>query len=168
MNINLPKNLWVGIGCKLGSSAELLAWAVVQVLASYGLEKAAIAGFATIDRKAKEPGLISLTANWNLPLITIPAEILAQIPISDPSETVAKIVGTPSVAEAGAIAAAIISQGYCPTSFTGTLPKLFPKQIYQLPNQPGMVTVAIAQASQHLPPDKNRMSNCSPPKGANN
>ena len=148
MNINVPKNLWVGIGCKRGSSEELLHWAAVQFLEKYGLKKAAIAGFATINRRARELGLISLAAKWNLPLMAIPAEILAQIPVSDPSEQVAKIVGTPSVAEAGAIAAAIISQGYFPALFTGTFPKLFPKQIYKLPDQPGMATVAIAQASQ--------------------
>ncbi len=150
MNINLPNNLWVGIGCKRGSSEELLQWAVVQALASSGLEKEAIAGFVTIDRKAKEPGLIALVANWNLPLMAIPAEILAQVSVYDPSEKVAQIVGTPSVAEAGAIAAAIISQGYCPTSFTGIFPKLFSKQIYKLADQPGMATVAIARMS--LPP----------------
>jgi hypothetical protein len=149
MNINLWKNLWVGIGCKRGSSEELLQWAVVQALASYGLEKATIAGFATIDRKAQEPGLIALAANWNLPLMAIPAKILAQVPVSEPSEQVAKIVGTPSVAEAGAIAAAIISQGYAPELFMGILPKLFPKQIYKLPDQLGMVTVAI---SHHTAP----------------
>lgn len=152
MNINFPKNLWVGIGCKRGSSEDLLQWAVVQTLAIYGLEKEAIAGFATIDRKAKEPGLISLAANWNLPLIALPAEVLAQVSVSDPSEQVAQIVGTPSVAEAAAIAAAIISQGYCPTSFPGILPKLFPKQIYQLPDRPGMVTVAIGQV---FPPTRD-------------
>ena len=147
MDINLPKNLWVGIGCKQDSSEELLDWAVVQALESYGLAKEAIAGFATIDRRTKEPGLINLAANWHLPLIRIHLDILSKISVPNPSPVVAETVGTPSVAEAAAIAAVIIHQGYSPASFTGILPQLFPKQIYKLPNQPGMATVAIAQSS---------------------
>jgi len=119
----------------------LLHWAVLQTLETYGLEQEAIAGFATLDQKTQEPGLISLAARWNLPLRGISPEILARIPVPHPSSLVAEAVGTPSVAEAAAIALALQSNG------VGDLfPKLFPKQVYQLANQPGMVSVAVAVA----------------------
>ncbi len=57
-------------------------------------------------------------------------------------------MGTSSVAEAAAISAAMISLGNFPPLLSGVLPdllpKLFPKQIYRLANQPGVVSVAVA------------------------
>lgn len=141
------QSLWVGIGCKRGSSTELLVWAVVQALASYGLEKEAIAGFATIDRKTQEPGLISLATNWNLPLLGMSVDILSKIPVPHPSRLVAEAVGTPSVAEAAALAAAMMHLESFPSLFSDLFPKLFPKQIYRLPNQLGVVAVAIVEIS---------------------
>ena len=146
----IAKNLWVGIGCKRGSSGDLLHWAVLQALETYSLQQEAIAGLATLDRKAQEPGLVTLAAQWNLPLIAISPEILSQIPVPHPSRVVAQKVGTSSVAEAAAISAAMMSLGNFPPLLSGVLPdllpKLFPKQVYRLANQPGVVSVAVAVA----------------------
>lgn len=142
----LPKILWVGIGCRRGSSKELLQWAVVQALATHSLSREAIAGFATLDRKAQEAGLVTLAADWHLPIIAIAPEILSQITVPHPSVVVAQAVGTSSVAEAAAIVAAIISRGDSLPLCPSLLPKLFPKQIYRLPDQLGVVTIAIAEA----------------------
>ncbi|MCF4965780.1 cobalamin biosynthesis protein CbiG [Nostoc sp. CMAA1605] len=133
----LIKNLWLGIGCKSGISTELLLTAVDQVCRNYELRLAAIAGIATIDIKAREIGLVEFCRSRGLPLTTFPAEMLSQVVVPHGDMAIAKIVGTPSVAEAAAILAA---------SQTNLAVKLIvPKQIIRLPEQPGAVTIAVAQ-----------------------
>lgn len=165
-----PRVLWVGIGCERHSSQELLEGAVTEALQTQGLAREAIAGLATVDIKADELGLIALAAKWQIPLRTFPAEVLAQIPVPNPSLVVEQEVGTPSVAEAAAMVAAttnfpqVGTVGYelsvdspriqvrngnispPPDSSRGNSPLLLPKQIYRRPGQSGAVTVAIAQS----------------------
>ncbi|NER94677.1 MAG: precorrin-3B C(17)-methyltransferase [Symploca sp. SIO1B1] len=129
-----PRVLWVGIGCERGTSKQLIDQAIQQTCQNYQLAEAAIAGIATIDLKADEVGLLELCEQRNFPLRTFPAEILNSVHVPTPSKIVAAEVGTPSVAEAAAICA----------SSSNSL--LVPKQIFKSADQPGAVTVAIAQA----------------------
>lgn len=129
--------MWIGVGCTSGISAELLVLAIEQVWQNYELPKMAIAGVATIDIKARETGLVEFCHSHNLPLKTFPAEMLSQVVVLNPDEAIAKIVGTPSVAEAAAILA--VSQVHSAVKL------LVPKQIIRLPEQPGAVTIAVAQ-----------------------
>jgi cobalt-precorrin 5A hydrolase/precorrin-3B C17-methyltransferase len=166
-----PRVLWVGIGCERGSSLELLQWAIQEALKTKGLAQEAIAGLATIDIKADEVGLVALADQWQLPLVTFPANLLASVPVPTPSAIVELEVGTASVAEAAAIVAAAtnfpqlgkvgyeLSVGstsirvrfrsdasFLPTDLNLGASPLLPKQIYRRVDQPGAVTVAIAQA----------------------
>ncbi|AUS99489.1 cobalamin biosynthesis protein CbiG [Nostoc sp. CENA543] len=125
------------MGCTSGISSELLVTAVEQVCRNYELRLAAIAGIATIDIKAREISLVEFCRSHGLPLTTFPAEMLAQVAVPHGDMAIAKIVGTPSVAEAAAILAA---------SQTNLAVKLIvPKQIIRLPEKPGAVTIAVAQ-----------------------
>lgn len=136
-----PRVLWVGIGCERGTSRSLIEAAIQQVCRANHLAEAAIAGIATIDLKADETGILELCQARHWPLRCFPAEQLRQIPVSTPSSIVEAEVGTPSVAEAAAILAARGSNQ--------NLPQLrVSKQIVRQPDQPGAVTVAIAQAEQ--------------------
>lgn len=139
-----PRVLWVGIGCERGTRQAVIAQAVATALASQGLAAEAIAGVATIDLKADEAGLLAFCRAQNLPLVCFTAEQLQAVSVPNPSAIVAAEVGTPSVAEAAALLAAEgIGPGIVPTES----PRLLvPKQVVRLPNQPGAVTVAIAQA----------------------
>ena len=144
-NSNLPKIqwhprvLWVGIGCERGTSRKLIETAIATTCQKYHLATDAIAGIATIDIKADEQGILELCASWNLPLKTFSAEALKQMEVPTPSEVVNQEVGTPSVAEA----AAMLAITHAPN--TDTL--LVSKQIFKLENEPGAVTVAIAQSA---------------------
>jgi cobalt-precorrin 5A hydrolase len=143
--------LWVGIGCKRGTSWELMDWAIEQVFRENQLFQSAIAGIATIDTKASEVGLVELCHLRNLPLKTFSAQILRSVCVPNPGTVTNHKVGTPSVAEAAAILAA--SQLTSLTAFPFTnieelrVNFLVPKQIFQLQGQPGAVTLAVAQAS---------------------
>ena len=61
---------------------------------------------ATVDRKATEPAIVELAAALGVPLRAFSADVLAAVPVPNPSGIVEAAVGTPSVAEAAALAAA--------------------------------------------------------------
>lgn len=135
-----PRVLWVGIGCERGTAKALIQQGLEQVLQTHQLAAAAIAGVASLDLKADEPGLVQFCADRGWPLRCFSPETLSAIPVPNPSATVAAAVGTPSVAEAAAIAAARSP------SEAGTL--CVSKQVIRDPQQPGAVTLAIAQSAQ--------------------
>lgn len=140
-----PRVLWVGIGCERGTSKQLIETAVQEVCQSHHLAKAAIAGVATIDIKADEVGILELCRDQQWALRCFSADDLRQVPVPTPSTIVEAEVGTPSVAEAAAILAA--SSSILPSSSAQPLLRVS-KQVIRRPDQPGAVTVAIAQAEQ--------------------
>jgi cobalt-precorrin 5A hydrolase / precorrin-3B C17-methyltransferase len=133
-----PRVLWVGIGCERGSSKALIESAIAQVCQRHHLAIDAIAGIATIDLKADEVGILEYCRDRNLPLKTFSADILSNINVPNPSKIVAQEVGTPSVAEAAAIAVA--------GGENASL--LVSKQIVKRDDETGAVTVAIALSEQ--------------------
>jgi cobalt-precorrin 5A hydrolase / precorrin-3B C17-methyltransferase len=138
-----PRVLWVGIGCERGTSRTLIETAIKQVCQRNHLVEDAIAGIATIDLKADEEGLVELCRERNWPLRTFLADVLRAVNVPNPSAVVDKEVGTPSVAEAAAVVAVKGDVGG-----QGVAPLLVGKQIIRDENQPGAVTVAIAQAER--------------------
>lgn len=136
-----PQVLWVGVGCGRLTPRSLIETAIQQVLQQYNLEENAIAGIATLDLKADEPGLVELCQVKNWPLRTFSSELLRAVQVPNPSAGVATAVGTSSVAEAAALQAA------------GVKALLVSKQIYRVSTAPisRAVTVAIAQAQRKTP-----------------
>ena len=65
-----------------------------------------IAGFATIDIKNDERGILELAEEINLPIKFFTKEALSKINVPNPSIVVQKEIGTPSVAEASCLMAA--------------------------------------------------------------
>lgn len=133
-----PRVLWVGIGCERGTAKELIEASIRQTCQRHHLSEAAIAGVASLDLKADEVGILELCRDRDWSLRFFPAEVLCNVTVPNPSQVVAKAVGTPSVAEAAALCAAQ----------TETL--LVSKQIFtsSTANNQGAVTIAIAQAQQ--------------------
>ncbi|MEH2160072.1 MAG: cobalamin biosynthesis protein [Nostoc sp.] len=139
--------LWVGIGCKRGTSWQLIDWAIEQAFRENQLSQSAIAGIATIDTKASEVGLVELCCLRNLPLKTFSAQILRSVCVPNPATITDHKVGTPSVAEAAAILAANLTASPFNSTEVLEVKLLLPKQIFQLQGQPRAVTLAVAQAS---------------------
>ncbi|MEH2392708.1 MAG: cobalamin biosynthesis protein [Nostoc sp.] len=142
---------WVGIGCKRGTSWQLIDRAIEEVFQENQLFQSAIAGIATIDTKASEVGLVQLCRLRSLPLKTFSAEILRSVCVPNPATITDHKVGTPSVAEAAAILAAAQLTSLTVFSFASIeelrVRFLVAKRIFQLQGQPGAVTLAVAQAS---------------------
>jgi cobalt-precorrin 5A hydrolase/precorrin-3B C17-methyltransferase len=122
---------------------------------------------ATLDLKADEAGLVALCQARQWPMRCFPPESLRDIDVPTPSAVVEQAVGTPSVAEAAAIAAArspVFSTSFEPLAANHASqdnPGLNPeslqgnpatlrvhKQVIRQADQPGAVTVAIAQAER--------------------
>ena len=95
----------VGIGAVAGVGADEVVTAVRTALALLGVP-AGTPGvrLATLDTRAAEPGIAAAARELGWPLTGHPAAALAAVPVPAPSARVAAAVGTPSVAEAAALA----------------------------------------------------------------
>jgi cobalamin biosynthesis protein CbiG len=80
--------------------------AVDLALRQGGLAKASLALLATIDRRAREPGVVAAAAALEVPVRGYPAERLAEVRgLPTPSEVVRSAVGAPGVCEPAALLA---------------------------------------------------------------
>lgn len=101
-----PPSLVVGVGASSGASTDGLRDMVHRALARAGLHAGAVGLVATVEAKRHEPAVVALAHTLGVPLRVLPAGLLAAVPVPNPSAVVAAAVGTPSVAEAAALAAA--------------------------------------------------------------
>jgi len=135
-----PPVLWIGIGCERNTSKELIANSLNNFLKSRNLSRHSIAGYATVDIKKDENGIVELAKENNLPIKFFTKEELSTIIVPNPSSVVEKEIGTPSVAEASCLIAA------------GEESKLLEeKRIFK--NQSGAVTIAVAESKYQYNPD---------------
>lgn len=96
----------VGVGASRGCSAIELEALVEAGLDVAGLRASDVDVLATATVKADEPAVLALAAAHDWPLRLYEATALAAVAVPTPSATVARHVGTPSVAEAAALLAA--------------------------------------------------------------
>jgi cobalt-precorrin 5A hydrolase/precorrin-3B C17-methyltransferase len=101
-----PPSLVAGVGASTGVTAEEVLGLIDDALAVGGLSALSLTSIATVEAKATEPGIAAAARRRNLPLITHSPRRLAGIPVPNPSEHALAAVGTPSVAEAAALASA--------------------------------------------------------------
>ncbi len=101
-----PPSLVVGVGASRGVSSEEVLRLIAEALASEGLSAASVMAVATVEAKAREEGIVAAAGHRGWPVITHPAELLASVPVPSPSDAALAAVGTPSVAEAAALASA--------------------------------------------------------------
>lgn len=95
--------LALGLGCDRGTPASTIAQAITEALAALAAKPADVVAVASIDLKADEPGLAAVAAQYGWQIRFYPAAELAVVPVPNPSETVRRYTGTPSVAEAAAL-----------------------------------------------------------------
>ena len=106
---NMPMQLAVGLGCDRGTPLATLQQALGEALALAGACVADVAAAASIDLKADEPGLLALAALHGWPMTFYTPAQLAAVPVPNPSETVRRHTGSPSVSEAAALLAASVA-----------------------------------------------------------
>ncbi|SFJ29975.1 precorrin-3B C(17)-methyltransferase [Jannaschia pohangensis] len=99
-----PMRYTLGVGCARDADPVELWDNVQAVLTQANVAPGAIACVATLDLKLDEPAMNALAARLGRPLRAFTAAELAGIPVPTPSDVVRAEVGTPSVAEASALA----------------------------------------------------------------
>ncbi|RPH42084.1 MAG: cobalamin biosynthesis protein CbiG [Desulfobulbaceae bacterium] len=106
-----PCNLFVGIGCNRGTSADDISRAVDETCQRNGLDKQAIAGYATIDAKIDEEGLIQFARDAHMPVHYFNHDRLNTVAGISESEYAMAALGVKAVAEPAAILAACYDGG---------------------------------------------------------
>ena len=105
----IPRCVILGIGCRKGKSYEELRDYVEEALQELGLCREAVCAVASIDVKKEELGLISLAADFGVPLLTFSAEELEKAELENwtfaESDRVREHVGTGNVCERAAVSA---------------------------------------------------------------
>ena len=99
-----PPTLVVGVGASRGAPVDEVLELVGAALREAGLSARSVAELATVDAKSDEPGIVGAAGRLGVPLVTYPAGRLAEIDVPNPSGAPLAAVGTPSVAEAAALA----------------------------------------------------------------
>ncbi|HSK99801.1 MAG TPA: precorrin-3B C(17)-methyltransferase [Rubrobacteraceae bacterium] len=99
-----PPSLAIGVGCSRGVEAEEILVLIERSLEEAALSKGSVAYLASVEAKSDEPGLLAAAESLGVPLRFYPAEKLSTIGVPNPSDVVRSTVGTPSVAEASALA----------------------------------------------------------------
>jgi cobalt-precorrin 5A hydrolase len=101
-----PRQVALGLGCDRGAARATVEEAVDAALAECGARTSDVAAVASIDLKSGEPALLEMAAGrgWTIRFYT--ADELAAIEVPNPSETVRRHTGTPSVSAAAALLAA--------------------------------------------------------------
>jgi histidinol-phosphate aminotransferase len=92
----------LGIGGREGAEPSALLDLVAKALAEHGLALTDVETLATIDARAGHPGIQLLAVVAEAGIRDFTADELAAQHVDHPSETVARHIGTPSVAEAAA------------------------------------------------------------------
>lgn len=108
---HMPVAIAIGLGCDRGTPLSTVQYALDAALKQAGVTLAHVRAVASITLKADEVALQSLAQqhNWQLRYYS-PAQ-LAAVQVPNPSETVRRYTGTPSVSEAAALLAAAHVQG---------------------------------------------------------
>lgn len=122
-----PKSLVVGVGIHRNTSVDVIEYGIKSTMKNEGLSFSSIRNLSSISREASVKGLQDFSSLYKIPIEVYDRSKLSAIPVPNPSETVQKFEGTPSVSEASSILSA-----------KGDL--VVPKQIF-----PPDLTVAIAR-----------------------
>ena len=142
-----PPSLWLGLGCERGTSLSLIERLIAQQLDHLQLAPEAIAGMASIDRKADEPALLQLAQARGWPQRWLTAQALEAVGVPNPSAAVAAEMGTASVAEAAALLAA------------GPGARLLLEKTIgrAAPGEQGAATLAIAISPEQWAPERGQL-----------
>jgi precorrin-4 C11-methyltransferase len=131
-----PRSLVLGVGCERGLPAEALEDGLNHFLAENGFARAAVGTLASADVKADEEAIGEIARRHGWQTVFYPADELARVAEApNPSEVVARCVGTPGVAEPAALLA------------SGAARLLVEKQIVTSSLAPQRMTFALARSA---------------------
>ena len=135
-----PKSLVLGVGCERGVSLAALEESLERFLEEHRFSADSIGILASADLKADEEAIVELARQhgWQTHFYSVP-ELAAVSGMPNPSEVVARCVGTPGVAEPAALLAA------------GSDQLLVQKQVLSSSLAPQRMTFALARKASFEP-----------------
>ncbi len=98
-----PKSLVVGIGLHWDTSKDVIESGIRTVFNEKGLAFQSIRNLSSINRGAKIKGLEEFSKQYGISVEIYDKDTLATVSVPNPSETVQKFEGTPSVSEASSL-----------------------------------------------------------------
>ena len=102
----IPRNIYLGIGCRKNTSVERIEAAATECFEKAGIDPRALVCAASIDLKKDEPGLLAFCEKQGIPLRIFTREELAGVQGSkNGSEFVEQVTGVDNVCERSALAA---------------------------------------------------------------
>ena len=100
----------LGLGCDRGTPLSTLRTTLDEALAACQAQLADVRAVASIDLKADEDGLLAAARQFGWTIHFYTASELAGVDVPNPSETVRRHTGTPSVSEAAALLAGAVEK----------------------------------------------------------
>jgi cobalt-precorrin 5A hydrolase len=100
-----PRNLVAGMGCHQGTPTEELVDFIKQTFKQAGLSLRSLKALATIEARKDEPGLREAARSLGVEFLWFTATELEDIPVPNPSLSVARHMKVASVSEAAALKA---------------------------------------------------------------
>ncbi|MFQ5969280.1 MAG: cobalt-precorrin 5A hydrolase [Nitrososphaerales archaeon] len=101
-----PKSLVVGLGLHWDTKKDEIIQGIQTTLKDAGLSFKSVKNIATINREAVVTGLQEFSNEYKIPVEYFDKNQLSKIDVPNPSDTVRKFEGTPSVSEASAMSSA--------------------------------------------------------------
>ncbi len=102
-----PRNIYLGIGCRRGTTLESIETLVLPKLKELGIDLRTIVGVASVDLKKDEAGLLNFAAKYNWEISFFTAEELQNAAGEfSSSDFVKSVVGVSNVCERSAVLAA--------------------------------------------------------------
>ena len=98
-----PKSLVVGIGLHRDTSKDVIENGILTVLKDKGLSFKSIRNISSINKEGKIKGLQEFSEQYKIPVEIYDKGKLGQVSVPNPSKTVQKFEGIPSVSEASSI-----------------------------------------------------------------
>lgn len=100
----IPRCIVAGVGCKKGTSADKIEYAVQEAFAKAGLRMEALCAVASINLKKEEAGLLEFCETRNVPFETYAVEELQAVSGTySASEFVSGVTGVDNVCERSAV-----------------------------------------------------------------
>ncbi len=100
-----PKNLIIGVGCNRCASKNEIIDFIYEIFSKHRLSLLSLKKIASIDAKMDETGIIDTAKQFGVNIEWYSKERLSGVKVPNPSETVMKNMGTPTVSEAAALIA---------------------------------------------------------------
>jgi precorrin-4 C11-methyltransferase len=131
-----PRSLVLGVGCERGLPAAALEDGLSRFFLERRFARGSVGTVASVDLKSDEEaiGELARQQGWQTAFFS-PAELAAVPELPNPSEVVARCVGTPGVAEPAALLA------------SGAARLLVDKQVVTSPLAPQRMTFALARSA---------------------